>query len=62
MNLGRTTWDDLEAAGKCSPRKGKTRGLGQVSKWFMEAEKPIRHDKNSSHVEGGLAEGPGPAK
>ena len=41
VRAGRTTWGDLERAGKSAPRSSRVRGLGEVSKWFMEAEQPV---------------------
>ena len=63
VNEYRTTWGELERTGKS--KSGMTyqrQGQGKVTKWFMEAEQPLSHDKYSSLVEGGLAERPDPAK
>ena len=38
VNMERTTWDDLERAGKSAPQKVNTRGVGEAGRWFLEAE------------------------
>lgn len=37
VHSGRTTWETLEAAGKCLPPSGKKRkGFGPKAQWFLE--------------------------
>ena len=38
VSAGRTTWRDLEKAGKSEPQRSSARGPGDASNWFMEAE------------------------